>query len=201
MAGGPVASTLTRVARRSSDQGTGGAGAFRPSRLRASLAMGRFFSALTAASRRASEGSLPASASSVRTTSSSVTPISGVAGDDGDGAVSTAGVDRPPGSRPPEAAACVLQAGPRATPAPGVVSLPGHRAPGGGHGQHQRVRIGPWPRARATWSCSWRSNLFCSRPARRCSSTRIDGQGAHGRRRWPRCRHSRPGPGRPASGR
>ena len=30
--------------------------------------------------------------------------------------------------------------------------------------------------ARATWSCSWRSSLFCSRPARRWSSTRMVGE-------------------------
>ena len=48
----------------------------------------------------------------------------------------------PPVPRPAQPAGGTLLAGPGAAAPPGIVPLPGHGAPGGGHGQHQRVRIG-----------------------------------------------------------
>ena len=164
MDAGPVASTRISVARRSSGQGTGGEGAVRPSRLSASREMGRFFSAATAARRSESEGSPLTSAVAVRTTSSSATPMPGSFGSGVRGMVA-AWLPRP---RPRLARARDHAPRRRQASSPSQATV----RPAVATSNISESASGS-PSALATSSCSWRSNLFRSRPARRCSSTRI----------------------------
>ena len=118
-----------------------GTGAFRPSRLSASRAMGRLRSAAhrgqAQRERRVAAGVRPVGQHHFVVGHPDVR----VAGDGGHGTV-RAGLRFPPAPGSEETSGGALLAGPRPPAAPGVVAFPGHGTPGGGHGQHQRVRIG-----------------------------------------------------------
>ena len=172
MAGGPVSNTRIRTDRRSSGQGTGGVGALRPRRLRASLVDGQvLFGGHRGQAQRqrgvadhvgaGHQNSLVLGHADVR-----------VAGDRRDGAIGRLVLLGGRGG--PEApAGRALRSRPGASAAPGA-SSPSHATvrPAVATARINESESGS-PTAAATWSCSWRSSLFCSWPARRWSSTRM----------------------------
>ena len=181
MAAGPVASTRTRAARRSSGHGSGVAEHRPPGRRGSDREMGRPRSAATAAaSRSARLGSAAGVGARVerrpRGTGSPSAPLDGDPGLDIDRGLVTRASTLPLPAVGPGCGTMARRRASRArattgSPAPDVVGHPGDGPAGFGDGGHRGVGVGV-VEAAATWSCSWSRSRSVARPVARWSSTR-----------------------------